>query len=96
MDGPATSARLSWPTDVEVDSDGNLYIADTFNNCVRKVDTSGTITTFAGQGGVQGYGGDGGAPEDATLYRPYGIAFDSAGNFYVADTHNHRIRVILK
>ena len=66
-DGPATSAKLRWPTDVAVDSDGNLYIADTFNDCVRKVDTNGTITTFVGQGGVRGYGGDGGAPARAQV-----------------------------
>lgn len=95
-DGPATSASLRWPTDVAVGPDGNLYIADTFNHCVRKVDKDGTITTFAGQGTIQGFAGDGGAPADAILFRPYGIAFDSAGNFYIADTHNHRIRVVLK
>jgi DNA-binding beta-propeller fold protein YncE len=89
---------LSYPADVDVDSEGNLYIADTFNSCVRKVDTSGIITTFAGLGGFDksGYSGDGGPPAAAQLDRPYGIAFDAAENLYVIDTHNHRVRVIRK
>lgn len=94
--GPATQASLHWPCDVDIDADGNVYIADTFNSCIRKVDTNGIITTFAGQGDKPGFEGDGGHPAKAKLDRPYGIAFDSQGNFYIADTHNHRIRVIQK
>ncbi len=94
--GLATEASLSFPTDIAIDDEGNLFIADTFNSCIRKVDTNGNITTFAGQCGIQGYEGDGGRPEDAKLNRPYGIVFDTAGNFYIADTHDHRIRVVLK
>jgi len=94
--GPAKAASLNSPTDVVVDSEGNIYIADTFNSCIRKVNTDGIISTFAGQGGVMGYGGDGGAPNEATLDLPYGVALDNAENLYIADTHNHRIRVILK
>ncbi len=94
--GLATEASLYFPTDIAIDEEGNLYISDTFNSCIRKVDTAGTITTFAGQCGNPGYAGDGGHPTEALLDQPYGIVFDGAGNFYIADTHNHRIRVILK
>ena len=79
-----------------MDAAGNVYIADTFNSCIRKVDNAGIITTFAGQGGVQGFAGDGGAPTDANFDRPYGIAFDVNENFHIADTHINRYRVILK
>jgi hypothetical protein len=92
--GLATEASLNFPIDIAIDAEGNLFIADHSNSCIRKVDTSGNITTFAGQCGNPGYEGDGGDPTGAKLDRPYGIAFDSEGNFYIADTHNHRIRVI--
>ena len=92
--GPATDALLARPTDVAFDPDGNLFIADTFNGCIRKVDAQGIITTAAGRCGELGYGGDGGSPTEAKLDRPYGIAFDSEGNLYIADTHNHVIRVV--
>lgn len=92
--GPATAASLSRPSDLEVDADGNLYIADTDNSCVRKVDTAGIITTVAGQCGNPGYGGDGGRAADALLDRPYGVALGPDKALYIADTHNHRIRVV--
>lgn len=94
--GPATEASLSYPTDVALDPDGNLYIADTRNNCVRRVDTNGIITTFAGRGRVAGYAGDGGHPKDSLLYRPYGVACDAEGNVYIADAYNYRIRVVVR
>ena len=94
--GLATEASLNFPIDIAIDEEDNLFIADTSNSCIRKVDTNGNITTFAGQCGISGYEGDGGHPTEARLDRPYGIAFDSEGNFYIADTHNHRIRVVLK
>lgn len=94
--GPATQASMNWPTDVAFDSEGNLFIADTFNSCIRKVDKNGVITTFAGQGEELGFEGDGGHPTKAKLARPYGVAFDSQDNLYIADTHNHRIRIIRK
>lgn len=94
--GPATAASLSRPSDVEVDRDGNLYIADTDNSCVRKIDAEGIISTIAGKCGQPGYAGDGADAKDALLDRPYGVALDDAGNVYVSDTHNHRIRVIYK
>ena len=90
--GPAIRAQLASPAGVAVDSGGNLYIADTLNNLVRKV-SGGVITTMAGNG-TPGFGGDGGPATSAQLYAPSGIAVDSAGNLYIADTYNGSIRKI--
>ena len=91
--GPATAAQLNTPLGVALDSSGNLYIADTANNVVRKVAASGTITTFAGNG-TAGFGGDGGAPASAQLNGPQALAVDPNGNVYVSDTLNARVRRI--
>ena len=91
--GPATSAELNSPAAVALDSAGNLYIADTANNVIREISTSGTITTVAGNN-EEGYSGDGGQATNATLYAPSGVALDSAGNLYIADTNNNRIREV--
>jgi sugar lactone lactonase YvrE len=91
--GPATSAQLYNPSGVAVDSDGNIYIADNNNYRVRKVDSSGKITTFAGTG-TAGYSGDGGPATLAQLNWPYGVAVDSVGNIYIADRSNNRIRKV--
>jgi uncharacterized protein (TIGR03437 family) len=90
--GPATSAQLYFPTGVAVDSADNLYIADTGNNRVRKV-SNGVITTVAGNG-TQGFRGDNGLATSAQLNFPIGVAVDSAGNLYIADTDNNRIRMV--
>ena len=91
--GPATSASLYYPSGVAVDAAGNLYIADTSNQRIRKVDTSGNISTVAGNG-TASYSGDGGAATSASLSAPLGVAVDSAGNLYIADSGNNRIRKV--
>ena len=140
--GPATAARLAFPSGVAADSAGNLYIADEGNRRVRRVDARGNIATIAGAGeestgaaqpifpsgvavdgagnvyiaddenhrvlrvdragkvtavagsGEPGYGGDGGPAAAARLYFPVGAALDDAGNLYIADRSNHRIRKV--
>jgi streptogramin lyase len=91
-DGPATKASLYMPTSVDMDRDGNLYIADSGNFRIRRIDASGIITTIAGTGGQQSTG-DGGAATEADL-SPAGIRFDSAGNLYVTDRTVNVIRRI--
>jgi len=91
--GPAVAAQLNFPKAVAVDDSGNLYIADEWNNRIRRVDPSGTITTFAGIG-RRGFSGDGGTAVAARLNHPNGVAVDDAGNLYIADSDNHRIRRI--
>jgi uncharacterized protein (TIGR03437 family) len=91
--GPGISAALNYPSSVAVDARGNTYIADTWNDRVRKVASDGTITTIAGNG-KQGGTGDGGPAASANLDHPYSIALDSAGNLFIADTHNNRIREV--
>jgi len=89
----ATSASLNGPTGVAVDSRGNLYIADTLNHRIRKVDASGKISTVAGTG-TGGYSGDEVTATSAYLNRPKGVAIDSSGNLYIADTWSQRIRKV--
>ena len=92
--GPALQARFNNPRDVAVAADGALYVADRENSCVRKIDTEGVISTAAGTCGSRGDSGDGGPATAARLNRPYGVALDAAGKLYIADTYNHRIRVV--
>lgn len=82
--GSATGAQLNRPFGVAVDSTGNIYIADFFNHRIRKVDTSGNITTVAGTGNY-GYSGDGGAATGAQLNLPIALAVDNIGNIFIAD-----------
>ncbi len=91
--GPATNAALNYPTGVSFDGNGNLFIADAYNARIRKVDTNGVVTTVAGNG-TSGYSGAGGVATNVTLYYPYGVAADGAGNFFIADYGNNRIRKV--
>jgi uncharacterized protein (TIGR03437 family) len=91
--GLATAARLNSPSGIALDSAHNLYIADAGDNVVRKVQSSGIITTVAGSY-VQGFNGDGIAATSAQLNNPSGIAVDKAGTLYIADTNNGRVRKV--
>jgi internalin A len=89
--GPATSATLFAPVGIAISPDGSVYISDTNNHRVRMIDHSGNISTVAGDGAA-GYGGDGGPARSAQLNLPLGLAFDRAGNLYIADSANNRVR----
>ena len=92
--GSASSAQIENPSDVSIDTHGNLYITDENNHRIRKVDvTTGNISTVAGNGSY-GYSGDGGLATDARLYDPSRVAIDASGNIYIADTRNYRIRKV--
>ena len=92
--GPATEGMLQWPEGVAADQSGNLYVADTRNHRLRRIDhATGVIETLAGGGGP-GFSGDGEAASQAQLHLPAGVAVDAVGNVFVADTWNRRIRRI--
>ena len=92
--GPATEARFE-ANDLALDREGNMYIADTENNRIRKVDKDGIIHTIAGTG-KEGYSGDGGPATKAALNLPTGIALDGEGNLFIACHHNSRVRKVDK
>ncbi len=89
----AVSVPLLLPSGVAYDASGNLYVAETQAHRVRKIDTSGRITTVAGDG-TQGFSGDGGAATAAQLDSPAALAFDGGGNLYICDSHNGRVREV--
>src|ERR1700691_1816152 len=90
--GPAEAALLNGPFDVAFDRAGNLYFSDTFNHRVRRVDArTGIISTVAGNGDKR-FSGDGGPATARALNEPSGIAIDRAGNLYIADRLNRRVR----
>jgi DNA-binding beta-propeller fold protein YncE len=91
---PAVQAQLNFPTAVAVDREGNIYIADTMNHRVRKVDSeTGIISTLAGTGQAR-FSGDGGPAYQATLNEPAALVIDDGGRLYIADQSNHRVRVV--
>ena len=92
--GQATNANISHPIGLALDLSGNLYIADSSDNQIRKVDTGGIITCIANTGGFSGYNSDNISATSAYLQTPEGVAVDAAGNIYIADTFNYRIRKI--
>jgi len=91
--GPATSATLHNPSGVAIDDSGNLYIADQLNEKIRKISTSGIITTVVGNG-VATFAGDGGPAIDASINSPTGVAFNLSGNLFISDNTNNRIRFL--
>lgn len=93
--GGATSALLNGPTGIARDGAGNVYIADYTSCVIRKVDTSGTITTIAGTAGSCNYNGDGSPATSFHLNSPYGIGLDQSGNLFIADYGNCRVRKLV-
>ncbi len=91
--GPATLATLNYPQGLAIDLSGNIYVADNKNNRIRKISTSGIISTVAGNG-TFGYSGNGGLATAAALKEPFGVNVDKYGNIYIADTYNYRIRKV--
>ncbi len=91
--GPAISATLSAPYSVAIDGAGNVYVADGGNNVIRRINSGGGISTYAGTGSA-GYSGDGFAASTAQLNNPEGISLDNYGNLYIADAGNHVIREV--
>lgn len=92
--GAATNASLNYPSGVAVDNAGSIFIADTDNHCIRKVDTNGIITTVAGDRGFSGNYGDGGPATSALFRYTYGVAVDASGNLFISDEANQRIRKV--
>lgn len=92
--GPAAAATFNWPHEVRVDREGNLYIADTRNHVIRRIDSgTGIVSTLAGSG-APGFAGDGGSGSDVQFKQPHSVVLDGRGGLLVADTQNHRIRRI--
>ena len=90
---PAINTYISGPADIAVDDSGNIYFSEENDNVIRKINTTGILSTAAGNY-TTGYGGDNGDPTMAKLNQPAGIAIDNAGNLYIADQGNHRVRKI--
>ena len=97
--GPAIKAQLNLPTAVSVSADGSVYVSDAANSRIRRIATDGTIQTVTGYGGGSGlggagYGGDGGPADKAKAFSAMGLFSDAAGNLYISDSGNNRVRVV--
>jgi len=92
--GPAIEAKMRGPFGVVRGPDGFLYVCDTYNHCIRKIDSMGIVTTVAGKGGEKGYAGDDGSATKALLNEPYEVRFDEAGDMYFVEMMNHLIRKV--
>lgn len=91
VDGPAASAEFNYPAGIAVASDGSIYVADQDNNRIRKISTSGVVSTFAGSGAKSTADGVGTA---ASFASPHSVSIDAAGNMYVGDEYSHKVRKI--
>ena len=91
--GLAVTATFNYPTGIAVDTFGNIYISDSYNNAIRMIDTAKNINLFAGNT-YPGFGGDLGGPLGANLYHPYGVDVDAYGSVFIADVNNQRIRKV--
>nr|MBC8284777.1 hypothetical protein [Nitrospinota bacterium] len=91
--GPATQAQLNHPSGIAFDGKGNLFFSDRSNERIRMIDSNGKISTYAGNG-KEGFKGDSGPALQASLDKPFGIAFDRKGNLYIADRGNNRVRKV--
>lgn len=92
-DGPVEEAIFNYPKDIKFDNDGNMFIADYGNHCIRMLSVDGIVTTVAGQPGTAGYK-DGG-PVQSLFNQPWGVAVNEQGDIYVADWSNARIRKLV-
>jgi sugar lactone lactonase YvrE len=92
--GPASAATLNSPSSVAVDVAGNIYVADTGNNRVRKINAATAVITTVAGNGTETFSGDGGAADNAGMYGPYGLVIDGAGDLFIADVFHNRIRMI--
>ncbi len=92
--GPATAAEINGTQGLAMDRAGNLFMADVYNNRIRKIDPAGIITTVAGGGSGGLFSGDGGQATAAGLFQPFGVAVDNAGDIYIGDLANYRVRKV--
>ncbi len=92
--GPATSASFYYPVSLATDKKGNLFVSDEYNTVIRKINSAGIITTYAGYAGSGGFTGDGHRADSTVLIDPIGIACDKYGNLYIADNGDHKIRKV--
>jgi hypothetical protein len=94
-DGRPSESQVNSPKGIDVGPDGKIYLVDSSNHCLRRIDPkTHVVETVAGNGGTPGFSGDGGPPRAALLNNPHGVGFGRAGEIYIGDSDNHRVRVI--